>query len=349
LSTRRYGGLSHQIELFSTQTFSKSDFELVVIDGFYWLREQEIKDIASKHGLKLVYEKPRKLKRKVSIDHPSMRNDSLVYANGELILFFDDYQIPTDTLLEEHWKVYQMGYCCQGKQYFFDKTDFDKLTKIESFYASNVDLGTSSRIVPSSVFYTHNSSAPLRELIKINGFDERFNSGTGGEDYDCGMRLGLVGNKMVYNPNAVCYHMKHEGIQIYPATPDICGNIYRAKTKEMFLETYPTAKEDDISWVDWSDISIFASNDRKSDGPKYGNHDRSPLYRHPKFTGETSTASLDTWNDQGLMFCKCKICGWEGVVDSIPLYQWNVAHRNAIAPKEYFDLQHARDQIGGRP
>lgn len=346
ISTRRYGGLLRQVELFRNQTFPKTDFELVIIDGLYWQREQQVMEKARDCGLNLIYKKPRKLNRKVSIDHPSMRNDGLVYAAGELIVFFDDYQIPSKNLLEEHWRIHKMGYCCPGRQYFFDALDFDNVKKIESLRFSNVKLGNDQIQVNPSVFYTHNCSAPLNELIKINGFDERYNSGTGGEDYDCGMRLGLVGNKMMYNPKAVCYHMDHGGIEIYPASPNTCGHIYEAKTPENFLKIFPTATKDDIDWVDWNDIEKYASNEYKKNGPKFGNHDRSLIYEHPNFTGQTSTPSLDTWLDEyGVMFCKCKVCGWEGIVDSIPLFHSNVKHKLSVAPTKYFDLNLERQKI----
>ena len=345
LSTRRYGGLLRQIEFFKNQTFPKQDFELLIVDGLYWQREDQIKEKANDCGLNLVYKKPRKLDRKVSIDHPSMRNDGLVHATGELIVFFDDYQIPSKKLLEEHWRIHEMGYCCQGRQYFFDRLDFDNVEKVKSLRYSNVQLGDAQTQVNPSVFYTHNCSAPLDELVKINGFDERYNSGTGGEDYDCGMRLGLTGNEMMYNPNAVCYHMDHGNIGIYPATPDLCGHIFDAKTRGGFLERYPTMSERDIEWITWDDIGKYASNDYKRNGPKFGNHDRSPIYKHPNFTGQFSTSALDTWDENGVIFCKCKICGWEGVIDSIPLFHWNSENKNSEAPKKYFDLAKARNEI----
>jgi len=340
LSTRRYGGLLRQLEFFRHQTFPLDEFEIVIVDGLYWKREQEIRSKAAEWGLNLKYSAPRKLDRKVSIDHPSMRNDALVLAGGELIVFFDDYQIPSPQLLSEHWKIYKKGYCCQGRQFYFDIVDFDNLpagANLSLKKSNNVDLGSIEQEVSSTTFYTHNCSAPLNELIKINGFDERYNSGTGGEDYDCGMRLGLIGNRMMYNPNALCYHMEHHSIKIYPAVPDICGFIHGAQTKENFLKLYPTMTEEDIQWIEWNNIKKYAQNG--------DNHNRNLIYNHPNFTGKFSTDTLDTWDENGLIFCKCKICGWEGIIDSIPLFHWNSENKNNEAPKEYFDLDFERQKI----
>lgn len=345
ISTRRFGGLLRQVDFFKNQTFPKADFELVIIDGLYWEREQQVIEKAHNCGLNLIYEKPRKLRRKVSIDHPSMRNDALVYANGELIVFFDDYEIPRQELLMEHWKMYQNGYCCQGRQMYIEATDFENATEYKILKSDPWHLGDQMKKLPPTTFYTHNCSAPMKEILKVNGFDERYNSGTGGEDYDLGARLGRAGNKFIYNPQALCYHMEHSGIGIYPATPDVCGHIYDAKTKKAFLEKYPTMSEKDIEWITWEDIEKYANNDYKRNGPKYGNHDRSPIYKHPNFTGTFKTETLETWDERGLIFCKCKICGWEGIIDSIPLFHWNTEHNIIEAPKEYFDLNLERQKI----
>jgi len=275
LSTRRYGGLLQQLEFFRYQTFPKQDFEIVIIDGLYWQRTQSVIEKAKEWGLNIVYDAPRKLNWKVSIDHSSTRNDALALANGELIVFFDDYQIPVEHLLEEHWKIYQQGYCCQGRQHYFEATDFDNVKDIKLKKSGNPDLGSVEREMPPTTFYTHNCSAPLAELIKVNGFDERFNSANGGEDYECGSRLSRIGNKMKYNPKALCYHMSHEAIRIYPADPTICSFIYDAKTKETFLELYPTISENEIEWIDWVNIEKYNGK----------NHDISPIYCHPNFTG----------------------------------------------------------------
>jgi len=340
LSTRRYGGLLRQIEFFRHQTFPLDEFEIVIIDGLYWNRENEIRSKAAELGLNLKYSAPRELNRKISIDHPSMRNSALVLADGELIVFFDDYQIPSPQLLSEHWKIYKKGYCCQGRQFYFDAIDFDSMpagATLPLKKSNNPDLGYIERRMPPVTFYTHNCSAPLKELIKINGFDERYASGNGGEDYDAGMRLGLIGNKMMYNPNALCYHMEHTSIKIYPACPDICGFVHEAQTKESFLKRYPTMREKHIQWIDWDDIGKYAQNG--------ANHDRSLIYNHPNFTGKFSTPTLETWDENGLIFCRCKVCGWEGVIDSIPLFHWNVENKNSQAPKKYFDLNLERQKI----
>jgi hypothetical protein len=338
ISTRRFGGLIRQIDLFQYQTFPKDEFELVVIDGLYWLRAQEAMDKAAEYGLNLTYRRPRKLDRKVSIDHASMRNDALTYANGELVVFFDDYQIPDNRLLEEHWKVYNYSAnpCCIGRQQYFKETDFESGKRIELCDSDNPKLGDTEREVPSSIFYTNNCSAPLSKLIEVNGFDERYNSGTGGEDYDCGTRLGRLGSRTVYNPRALCYHMQHSQIDMYPSSPATCSHIYSSKTKGVFQSRFPT--EQDIDWIDWDDIEHYACNDYRRYGPKFGNHDRSSLYSDGKLTGKSTTNTLSTWEADGLVFFKCQVCDLEGILDSMPLYEWNNEHSVIVAPREYFDL-----------
>jgi len=337
LPVRRFGGVLRQIEFFKYQTFPKNDFELVIIDGLHWMREKDVRLKAKEYGLNLKYAVPTKRNRKILADHQQLRNDALVLADGELIVNFDDYQIPDIHLLEEHWKVYQQGYCCQGRQYYFEKLNFDNLKSGETLpltKSNNLDLGNISKEVSPTTFYTHNCSAPLKRFVEINGFDERYASGTGGEDYDSGARLGRLGCKFMYNPNAICYHMQHSGILLYPANPDTCSYICNAKTKEKFLEKYPTMKAD-IDSIDWNNIGKYRGK----------NHDRSPIYKHPNFTGNFSTETLETWNDNGLIFFRCKICGVEGIIDSIPLFHWNTQHKIIEAPKEYFDLNLERQKI----
>lgn len=335
ISTRRYGGLRKQIEYFKDQTFPKSDFELIIIDGLFWLREEEILKDLNKWEYRFYYGPPRELERKVALDHPSMRNDALAQARGDCILFFDDYQIPDNDLLAAHWNAYTQGLCCQGRQEYFAADTFEGLENMHPIESGNPKLGDKARMVPSNVFYTHNCSAPMRLILTVNGFDERFNGGTGGEDYNLGARLGMVGAKMVYNPEAFCRHMQHTKIRLYPRTPHNCDYIYEAKTKENFLELYPTMKESDIDWVDWDNIEKYS-----------GNHGRSEIYAHPNFTGKQSTETIETWHDMDVMFCKCKICGTEFVIDSVPLHQITLQKAQYFAPKQYFDLSEARKELG---
>jgi len=154
--------------------------------------------------LRVVFHKQRTFPKTTFMNQAWARNELLTYLddNTWYVLFFDDWQRPSGDLLEEHLKYLRLGYGVCGRKVDCDKDGFN----CEDDKRNRGVL----RVVDYGMFWTANASAPREYIEKVNGFDNRYNGGTGGEDYDLALRMSRLGLKFVYNPEAVSYHYNHD-------------------------------------------------------------------------------------------------------------------------------------------
>ncbi|WP_226663736.1 glycosyltransferase [Microbulbifer aggregans] len=165
----------------------------------------------------------------------SARNLGVIQAKYEIVLFFDSGMIASRNLLDEHLKSHsQFGReVVIGLSYGvneFCSSNFNKLSEILSYPADKVFPMLSispelydcrfemfSKLMGKDLnrygawvaFWTGNASVKRGELIKINGFDEWFNS-WGGEDVELGIRLQKSGCKFRVLPGMEAVHAPHE-------------------------------------------------------------------------------------------------------------------------------------------
>jgi len=312
--TNRYGGLDAQLYYFSQQTFK--DFELVILDDLYDERKELIENLSNKYNLNIIYNKPKRSKKNVvTCLHALYRNEALIYSNGEYIIFFDDYQIPIPTFVEEHLKYLNKNTGVVGQQILLKAMDINNpnLHDIKQLDPRN----TENKVKEAHYghFWTNNCSAPLDRIVEVNGFDERFIGGTGGEDYDLGLRLTKIGVKLIYNPNALCYHIDHDSI----------------KTKSLAIRDF--SKQDPIS------RSKFKVGECS--------HDVSPFVKNPYHDGDLNLMENEQfvcWWEDNVKHYKCKYCGVEGITDSLLIYYDNLKRKSPIAPTHLFDLKKEREQ-----
>lgn len=154
------------------------------------------------NNIKVKYIRQKTFPKTTSANHAWARNELLCYANSEYILFFDDWQKPHCDILTEHLCYLKKGYAVCGRRLECDK-DGNNCKEDGRLRDNN------SKICDYGQFWTCNASAKLDDILKVNGFDNQYNGGTAGEDYDMGMRISRLGTEMIYNPNAIAYHYCH--------------------------------------------------------------------------------------------------------------------------------------------
>lgn len=154
------------------------------------------------NGIKVKYIQQKTFPKTSSTNHSWARNELLSYAKRKYILFFDDWQKPHQDILIEHLYYLKKGYAVCGRRLECDK---DGNNCKESRKLKN----DKPKKCKYEQFWTCNASAKLDDILKVNGFDNRYNGGSGGEDYDIGMRISRLGIKTIYNPNAISYHYSH--------------------------------------------------------------------------------------------------------------------------------------------
>lgn len=159
------------------------------------------------NGIKVEYIKQKTFPKTTFMNQAWARNELLCYANSEYILFFDDWQIPGPDILAEHTKYLTQEYIVCGMRSECDRdgNNCKKDTRLKHKGVKACDYGH---------FWTCNASAKLSDILRINGFDNRYNGGTAGEDYDMGMRLSRLGIKMIYNGDASCRHSCHDHLRV---------------------------------------------------------------------------------------------------------------------------------------
>ena len=157
------------------------------------------------NGIKVEYIKQKTFPKTTFMNQAWARNELLCYANSEYILFFDDWQKPHHDILAGHLYYLKKGHIVCGRRLDCNKDG--------SNCREDGRIGDGNpRICDYGQFWTCNSSTKLSNILRVNGFDNRYNGGTGGEDYDMAMRISRLGTKIIYNVNAIAYHYCHDHI-----------------------------------------------------------------------------------------------------------------------------------------
>ncbi len=231
-------------------------------------------------GINVEYIKQKTFPRTTFMNQAWARNELLCYANSEYILFFDDWQKPHHDILVGHLHYLKKGYTVCGRRKECDK---DGNNCKEDGRLGNGN----NRLCDYGQFWTCNASAKLSNILRVNGFDNRYNGGTGGEDYDMAMRISRLEDKIIYNMNALCYHYSHD-------------HLGRKKTRT----------KDDI-YDHYHDLSPYKHL------PEYGH-----LGDWNLMTGN----NFEFWWEGPIKYFKCRHCDEIGILDSIQVYYYNRDH-----------------------
>jgi glycosyltransferase involved in cell wall biosynthesis len=219
LTTYRNGKLLDiQLLAFADQTFPREDYEVVIIDDASIYRKDQIENFAKTNGMNIQWMRGKKPYYRSLQNIGSGRNTGLIHSKGELAIFIDDYSYIKPEYLEKMWGIYKEnpGYSPIGPVVGCWDSSYKRL-KNNEFDIENGDK-RSKRITttgvklhcPSNWFYTSNASAPLREIIKANGFWELADL-TREEDVMMGLKLIKNGWKFCYanTPETTVYHLYH--------------------------------------------------------------------------------------------------------------------------------------------
>lgn len=235
------------------------------------------------NGIKVEYIKQKTFPKTSYMNQAWARNELLCYADSKYVLFFDDWQRPGHNILTEHLKYLEQGFAVCGGRSECDKDGNNCKEDPRIQYGNMV-------ICSYSNYWTCNASAKLNSILDVNGFDNRFNGGSGGEDYDLGMRMsrsgegGKHGHKIFYNANASGYHYSHD-------------HVKNMRNDNMRDHSHVT--------------SLY----------KY-----LPEYGHLGDWNLMESKDYEFWWEGPIKYFKCKRCNAVGIVDSIQVYYYNRDH-----------------------
>jgi len=164
-------------------------------------------------------------------------NQAVVAANSNFLVFMDGDCVPHSEFLNEHSRYSRLGRCLTGRRVnlsekftrqlnpelvrngYLEKNTikliadglFGKTNYVEKgIYVKNKSLRDALNKKNRGLLGC-NFSIYKEDLLKINGFDERYEAPSIGEDSDIQYRLELAGTRIKsLNNIAVQYHLYHE-------------------------------------------------------------------------------------------------------------------------------------------
>ncbi len=227
--THRYGGMDMLFLGLENQTFSKSDYELILVDKLYKHRHHLISDWAARNDINIIHLSPTN--NSEYHVHSSILNQCLKAATGDCCIVMGDYTYTEPQWIERHYLHYLNGWCTTAPQVIYGlpklkenlkqcisvfTEPFDIQTlKILPQYKMDVKLQLPHQMVDHRVCYNRNESFPRKKALEINGFDERYDNFVGPSNKEFYLRLIYDGKcKIVNDPNNYVHR-----IMSYPIPP----------------------------------------------------------------------------------------------------------------------------------
>lgn len=164
-------------------------------------------------------------------------NQAILAANTDYLIFIDADCIPHSHFVEEHIKNSSIQICLTGRRVNLSEKITKQLTeeKVKEGFLENLNsiliidglFGKSFDVEKGFYFKNNflrnyfnskmrgvlgcNFSLYKKDMLRINGFDERYEAPSIGEDSDVQFRLELIGIKIKsLNNIAVQYHLYHK-------------------------------------------------------------------------------------------------------------------------------------------
>jgi glycosyltransferase involved in cell wall biosynthesis len=242
---------------FNCQTYK--DFDLIIADDG---SGEETRKLIARMRDKVSYALHHVWQEDHGFQKSRILNKAIHVCNAQYIIMTDGDCIPREDFVEVHYINKEKGFFISGGYYMLPMNISKMITKedIEAQNCFNIhwlkDKGIpktfknnklTSRGIISWLFKTftptnatwngHNSSGWKKDILNVNGFDERMQYG--GQDRELGERLfnfGIKSKQLRYS--AVCVHLDHK--RGYKTPESIHKNlaIRRVTKKEKVVWTY---------------------------------------------------------------------------------------------------------------
>jgi GT2 family glycosyltransferase len=165
----------------------------------------------------LPYPVPLRTSARPNAGLATARNRGLAEAGGEVVWFVDDDMVPTNGLIRRHRTAHAellrqviMGPCLHPPEAEIAGPIRDYA---ERWFG---ELARAGAVTRPFDFSAANTSAPRETWREVGGFEEGLR-GWGGEDYEIGHRLLRAGVPIIYDAEAVAWHLQARSIQEFLA------------------------------------------------------------------------------------------------------------------------------------
>lgn len=218
--------VNFQLPSFAKQTFPKEKFEIIIVDDCNIDRRSDIENFGKSNGLNIKWMRSKKPYYRSNANIGCARNTGLIHAEGKLIVFIDDFSVVRHKYLEKVWDVYKqdksfshIGPVISVEYQDNHPENINELkirhTDLRSTKGKSAKIGHHLKQCKGEWFFTSNASAPIKDLIEINGFWEMADL-TREEDVLMGLALERRGRKLCFidNPDMYVYHMAHDDYNV---------------------------------------------------------------------------------------------------------------------------------------
>jgi hypothetical protein len=190
------------VENLSHQTFK--DFELVFVDTYYDENKEKFNQVKSTFTIKHV---PIHYNHRYWYDQgyvyiSAAKNTGIIYADGELIISFDDGEFFPETLLNNYWDHYKNGHLMHA--YHHRMKSIETINGlVKNPINGDIYINDSRKFNSDSCFHRNGTwtyagtSFSLEDALILNGFNERLDGYKSLEDCDFGLRLVMLNKKFV--------------------------------------------------------------------------------------------------------------------------------------------------------
>ncbi len=235
---------------FNQQTFK--DFEVIIADDG---SRDTTKELIEKTSLLVSYPIIHVWQEDDGFQKSMILNKAVVACRSEYIIMTDGDCIPREDFVQVHYINKQPGYFISGGYYmlpmnisklislddiehqrcfninWLKEKGIPKTFKNNKLTATGILSKLLNRITPTNASWNgHNSSGWKKDIVNVNGFDERMQYG--GQDRELGERLfnfGIKSKQLRYS--AVCVHLDHK--RGYKTPESIAKNVgIRKRTKK---------------------------------------------------------------------------------------------------------------------
>jgi len=339
LITIRHGGLDWQLRYLAQQTHPVDEF--IVVDGFYDLRHEAMMTLAKELGLNLVHLREPELSYHTSPNRCSNINFAIAHVRHPLCVFVDDWHVLPDNFIEAHVALYNAGYAGVVR---WIHTPYMELSDYNSFADRAEDCRPN--MADACHHFKHKQHFPFTEergraWIDLHVEDSRIRILN--KDLSGDVRGNIVTDIPAdwWWPNSVSVPLKYllavNGFDETFNGGGGCEDVDIATRMSYLGMRFAMDTRVTCYHVNHVDIPI-----RPTVKPMCSYHHKVPFWHNQYHDGDpelVESERLLTWWADGIRVCKCKLCGWQGIIDSSELLKLKKEHKAIQAPLESLGIR----------
>lgn len=197
---QRPATISKILEALSRQTFSATEFEvIVVLDGPCKETETLLREACVPYKLRWIVQPAR--------GAPAARNLGVREASGPLLVFLDDDILPVQEFLDCHRRWHQQQRLVVFGGFKLSPESSSPIATAIDWSQRHFDRCSQAGYLPTpGDLPDGNFSASKEDILLAGGWDESITGFGGNDDRDLGLRLIGLGLPLHFDPKALGYH-----------------------------------------------------------------------------------------------------------------------------------------------